>query len=124
MPVSYNQKEVIFMKRMVYAGLDQMLSGQVMDPHTATPPAAMPVQAGPQPQHSLSPLAASVGPPSTAATAQLPVKPQLASPGIEMQPTAQPALRPAPFIPDFVLNPTLEAVEEEYSSSDYSDEEI
>ena len=33
-------------------------------------------------------------------------------------------LRPAPFIPDFVLNPGLEAVEEDYSSSDYSDEEM
>lgn len=35
----------------------------------------------------------------------------------------EPALRPAPFIPDFVLNPGLEAVEENYSSSDYSEEE-
>ena len=36
----------------------------------------------------------------------------------------EPALRPTPFIPDFVLNPGLEAVEENYSSSDYSEEEI
>ena len=48
----------------------------------------------------------------------------------QKQPEAQAALvpettlRPAPFIPDFVLNPGLEAVEEDYSSSDYSDEEM
>lgn len=46
------------------------------------------------------------------------------TPAQDMQQAAQPAVRPAPFVPDFVLNPTLEAVEEEYSSSDYSDEEI
>lgn len=36
---------------------------------------------------------------------------------------ADPALRPRPVIPDFVLNPGLEVVEEEFSSSDYSDDE-
>lgn len=39
-------------------------------------------------------------------------------------PEPETTLRPAPFIPDFVLNPGLEAVEEDYSSSDYSDEEM
>ena len=37
---------------------------------------------------------------------------------------AGPTLRPAPFIPNFILNPGLEAVEEDYSSSDYSDEDM
>ena len=39
-------------------------------------------------------------------------------------PAAEPTLRPAPFIPNFILNPGLEAVEEDYSSSDYSDEDM
>ena len=39
------------------------------------------------------------------------------------KPAPDPTQRPAPFIPNFVLNHGLEVVEEEFSSSDYDDDE-
>lgn len=96
-------------------GLDELLSAGGMGLQTAALPAAMP--AAPPLQQGTMPAAQS-------ATGQFPVAQVHETPAQDMQQAAQPAVRPAPFVPDFVLNPTLEAVEEEYSSSDYSDEEI
>ncbi len=96
-------------------GLDELLSAGGMGLQTAALPAAMP--AAPPLQQATMPAAQS-------ATGQFPVAQVHETPAQDMQQAAQPAVRPAPFVPDFVLNPTLEAVEEEYSSSDYSDEEI
>jgi hypothetical protein len=96
-------------------GLDELLSAGGMGLQTAALPAAMP--AAPPLQQGTMPAAQS-------ATGQFPVAQVHETPAQDMQQAAQPAVRPAPFVPNFVLNPTLEAVEEEYSSSDYSDEEI
>lgn len=59
--------------------------------------------------------------PSAAASTTEEAKSQ---PVAQTAPAAEPTLRPAPFIPNFILNPGLEAVEEDYSSSDYSDEDM
>ncbi len=96
-------------------GLDDLLSAGGVGLQTAALPAAMP---------AASPLQQATVPALQSASGQLPVAQAQETPAQDMQQAAQPALRPAPFVPDFVLNPTLEAVEEEYSSSDYSDEEI
>ena len=96
-------------------GLDELLSAGGVGLQTAALPAAMPA-ASTQQQASV--------PAVQSATGQLPVAQVHENPAQDIQQAAQPAVRPAPFVPDFVLNPTLEAVEEEYSSSDYSDEEI
>ncbi len=96
-------------------GLDELLSAGGMGLQTAALPAAMP--AAPPLQQGTMPAAQS-------ATGQFPVAQVHETPAQDMQQAAQPAVRPAPFVPNFVLNPTLEAVEEEYTSSDYSDEEI
>jgi len=96
-------------------GLDEMLSAGGVGLQTAALPAAMP---------GAPPLQQATVPAVQSASGQLPVAQVQETPAQDMQQAAQPAVRPAPFVPDFVLNPTLEAVEEEYSSSDYSDEEI
>ena len=96
-------------------GLDEMLSAGGVGLQTAALPAAMP---------GAAPLQQATVPAVQSASGQFPVAQAQETPAQDMQQAAQPALRPAPFVPDFVLNPTLEAVEEEYSSSDYSDEEI
>lgn len=97
------------------AGLDELLLVGATDPQNAMPSQAV--------LDSLQPQAASVSTQPAATTDVL-------APSINKSPSAelhvQPgaALRPAPFIPDFVLNPSLEAVEEEYSSSDYDEEDV
>ena len=96
-------------------GLDELLSADGVGLQTAALPAAMP---------SALPLQQATVPAVQSATGQFPVAQVHETPAQDLQQAAQPAMRPAPFVPDFVLNPTLEAVEEEYSSSDYSDEEI
>ncbi|KAL3157518.1 hypothetical protein ABBQ32_011980 [Trebouxia sp. C0010 RCD-2024] len=56
------------------------------------------------------------------AALELPLPPS--HPQQEVQPVAKPAaLLPHPVIPDFELNPGMEAVEEEYSSSEEEDED-
>ena len=92
-----------------------MLSAGGVGLQTAALPVAMP---------GAAPLQQATVPAVQSASGQFPVAQAQETPAQDMQQAAQPALRPAPFVPDFVLNPTVEAVEEEYSSSDYSDEEI
>lgn len=100
---------------MPIPGLDESLLVGATDPQNAMPSQAV--------LDSLQPQAASVSTQPAATTDVL-------APSINKSPSAelhvQPgaALRPAPFIPDFVLNPSLEAVEEEYSSSDYDEEDV
>lgn len=96
-------------------GLDELLSADGVGLQTAALPAATP---------SALPLQQATVPAVQSATGQFPVAQVHETPAQDLQQAAQPAMRPAPFVPDFVLNPTLEAVEEEYSSSDYGDEEI
>lgn len=96
---------------VVDAGLEEMLS---VSP--AAEPAA-PAQVPAQAQQQQAPAQTQQAAAKADQNAEQP-EPQFRAP-----PPAN-ALRPAPFIPDFVLNPGLEAVEEDYSSSDYSDEEI
>ncbi|KAA6424344.1 MAG: hypothetical protein FRX49_05556 [Trebouxia sp. A1-2] len=100
---------------MPIPGLDELLSPDGVGLSTVVLPAAKP-GAPPRQQSSVSAVQLSSG--------QFQVVQDQETPAQDMQQAAQPAVRPAPFVPDFVLNPTLEAVEEEYSSSDYSDEEI
>ncbi|KAL0053026.1 hypothetical protein WJX82_011609 [Trebouxia sp. C0006] len=100
---------------MPIPGLDEMLSAGGVGLQTAALPVAMP---------GAAPLQQATVPAVQSASGQFPVAQAQETPAQDMQQAAQPALRPAPFVPDFVLNPTVEAVEEEYSSSDYSDEEI
>lgn len=100
---------------MPIPGLDELLSAGGVGLQTAALPAVMP--GGTLLQQATVPALQS-------ALGQSPVAQVHETPAQDMQQAAQPAVRPAPFVPDFVLNPTLEAVEEEYSSSDYSDEEI
>lgn len=100
---------------MPIPGLDELLSADGVGLQTAALPAATP---------SALPLQQATVPAVQSATGQFPVAQVHETPAQDLQQAAQPAMRPAPFVPDFVLNPTLEAVEEEYSSSDYSDEEI
>ncbi|DBA86022.1 hypothetical protein WJX77_010373 [Trebouxia sp. C0004] len=100
---------------MPIPGLDELLSAGGVGLQTAALPAAMP---------GAPPLQQATVPAVQSATGQFPLAKVHETPAQDMQQAAQPAVRPAVFVPDFVLNPTLEAVEEEYSSSDYSDEEI
>ncbi len=106
----------------LHTGLDELLSAGAMEVQAATPPATVSSQAAFQNQESFRPQAAPVQ--SSAATEPAPAVHSNEPPPAEAGVQSEPALRPAPFVPDFVLNPTLEAVEEEYSSSDYSDEDI
>ncbi len=105
----------VFLTTMLAAGLDELLSAGGVGLQTAALPAAMP---------GAPPLQQASVPAVQSASGQFPVAQVQETPAKDMQQATQPAVRPAPFVPDFVLNPTLEAVEEEYSSSDYSDEEI
>lgn len=75
----------------------------------------MPLHSVPEQQAPAEPL-----PVTEQLTAPLPVsKPQQ-----ELQAQAKPALLPHPIIPDFELNPGMEAVEEEYSSSEGDEDDL
>ena len=95
-------------------GLEELLAADLNGlPAAAALPATAPLQAeAAQELTTAAPSTAS----QPAATTQPVAKDRPVS-------EADPALRPRPIIPDFVLNPGLEVVEEEFSSSDYSDDE-
>lgn len=102
---------------MPIPGLEEMLLAS-----TAAEPAA-PLQSGAPGHQQQQELTQPVHTQKATEVAAVQAEPSAERPP-QQAPVPVNALRPAPFIPDFVLNPELEAVEEDYSSSDYSEEEI